>query len=370
MKIDRIDIHHVAMPLIYPFRTAFGDTTSIESVLVRMRSDELVGWGEASPWGSPAFSPEWAAGAFALVRDHLGPLVIGRDVRSGEELQRLLRPVKGNPFAKASLDLAWWDLRAQELGQPLWRVIGGTGDTVEVGADLGVMDSLEELLEKIACAQTCGFKRTKLKYRPGWEVNMVSAVREAFPEMAMHVDCNSAYSLDDVDMFRELDRYNLAMIEQPLAHDDLLDHAQLSKQIETPICLDESIISVSKARQAIAIRACEWVNIKVGRVGGLTNALAIHDVCQEAGMPCWVGGMLESAVGQSHSLALATLPNIRYPSDIFPTNRFYEEDLAEPRMELSGPSRVEASARPGIGCRPNSERLKRSLIASAVIKPG
>jgi O-succinylbenzoate synthase len=365
MKIQSIEVYHVAMPLVYPFRTAFSDEECIESVLVCLASERFCGWGECSPWRAPAYSSEWAQGAFIVVREWLAPLLLGRDIGSGQELQNLLSGIKGNYFAKASLDLAWWDLKARALGEPLWRMIGGRSDTIDVGADIGVMDSLDALLGEVAQAVDAGFQRVKLKYRPGWEVEMVSKVREAFPEAVFHVDCNSAYTLDDLRMFRELDRYQLAMIEQPLAHDDLLDHARLQKLLETPVCLDESIVSVAKARKAIEAEACQWVNIKVGRVGGLTNALAIHDLCEDAAVPCWVGGMLESAVGQAHSMALATLPNIKYPSDIFPTSRFYQDDLAEPRVELSGPSQMKLTTEPGIGCEPHAGRLQRLLVQKA-----
>ena len=233
MRIEHIEIYHVTMPLVTPFRTAFSDEEAIDSILVRMTSGSRSGWGESSPWRAPAYSSEWAVAAFIAVRDWLAPRLVGREVGSGAELQGLLSPFKGNYFAKASLDLAWWDLYAREQDQPLWQVLGGVRDTVEVGADIGVLDSLDALLKEIGKAQSAGFKRTKLKYRPGWELNMVAAVRQAFPDLVIHVDCNSAYTLQDLAMFRELDRYGLAMIEQPLAHDDLVDHARLQKGIDS-----------------------------------------------------------------------------------------------------------------------------------------
>jgi O-succinylbenzoate synthase len=367
MRITSIKVYRVAMPLVYPFRTAFSDEEAIESVLVCLSSGDLEGWGETAPWRAPAYSSEWAHGAFVMLRDWLAPLLVGKDIENGPQLQGVLARVKGNPFAKAALDTAWWDLHAQMLGQPLWQAIGGKSDTVKVGADIGVMGSLDELLAEVDKALAAGFLRVKLKYRPGWEVEMVAAVRQAFPQATFHVDCNSAYRPEDVPMLRELDRFGLAMIEQPLAHDDILDHAALQASIQTPVCLDESIVSLDKARKAIAAQACRWVNIKVGRVGGLTNALAIHDLCQDAGIPCWVGGMLESAIGQAHSIALATLPNIKYPSDIFPTSRFYVEDLADPPIVLSGPSEVRAADRLGVGCRPNPRRLRKVLLEKVVV---
>jgi len=358
VRIERIDVFHVAMPLIYPFRTAFGNTRTVESVLVRMCCAGAEGWGEAAPWSPPCYSAEYAGGAFAVICRFMAPRVLGRDISRAEQLQALLEPIKGNFFAKAALDLAWWDLYALSRDEPLWKTLGGRGPAVDVGADIGVMDTIPELLSEIARAVQAGFKRVKLKYRPGWELEMISAVRREFPDAVFHVDCNSAYRLEDLPMLRELDRYGLAMIEQPLAHDDLIDHAELRRQVRTPICLDESITSAARADRAARIGACDWINIKHGRVGGLTNALAIHDVCKAAGIANWIGGMLESSVGQAFSIALATLENVSYPSDIFPANRFYERDLGEPPLELSEPSQVRALDCPGIGFRPHAGRLK------------
>jgi len=369
MRIDRIDLYRVAMPLLSPWRTAYGEDAVIESVLVQMTSAGQSGWGEASPLAAPTYSPEWAAGVFQVARDWLAPRLVGQDVTSGAQLQQLLALVKGNPFAKGGLDLAWWDLNARLKGQPLYRVLGGSNPTVTVGADFGVQDTIDELVDKVGRAVAAGFLRVKLKFRPGWDLPMIRAVRQAFPQTVLHIDCNSAYRLEDAPLFRALDDFKLAMYEQPLAHDDLLDHAALQQRVQTPICLDESITSVEKARKALAIGACRFVNIKPGRVGGLTNAAAIHDLCYRQGVPCWVGGMLESAVGVAHCIALATLPGFTYPADIFPTRSYYPEDLAEPEIVLSGPSRVLALEEPGIGTIPSPERLARLQQEHAVILP-
>ena len=366
-RIESIQIHRVAMPLVYPFRTAFGNDETIESVLLRVGSDELYGWGEAAAWRHPGYCPECAASVFVILRDVLAPLVLGKEISSGKQLQGEMSGVKGNYFAKSALDMAWWDMHARSREEPLWKTLGGQDGTVDVGADFGIMETIDLLLETIDAAVAAGFKRVKLKYRPGWDLDMVSAVRGAFPETVFHVDCNSAYTLDDLAMFRELDKYGLAMIEQPLMYDDLVDHAELQRHIDTPVCLDESITSPEKARKAIRIGACRWVNIKPGRVGGLTRAVEIHDLCEEAGVPCWIGGMLESAVGASHCLALATLSNVKYPSDIFPSDRFYRQDLADPPIVLSGPSQVTASMAAGIGAEPVPERLKALEIQSVLL---
>ncbi len=362
IRIETVDVYHVRVPLVYPFRTAYGSDDAIESVLVRMGSGDLYGWGEAQPFRLPTYSPEYSAGVYRTVVDVLAGAFLGQSIADGEGLQARLACFKGNYFAKAALDMAWWDLAARQRELPLWKALGGAHDVIEVGADFGVMESLDALLGKIDEAVRAGFARVKLKYAPGWDLEMVAAVRQAFPKLVFHIDCNSAYTLDDLPMFRELDRFGLAMIEQPLMHDDLIDHATLQRQIETPICLDESITSAAKARKAIEIGACRWVNIKPVRVGGLTEARKIHDLCAQAGVPCWVGGMLETAVGAAHCMAMATLTNIRYPSDIFPSSRFFARDLGRPEIVLSGPSQVTLPAGPGVGAEPDEEMLERCTV--------
>ncbi|MBS0262174.1 MAG: o-succinylbenzoate synthase [Planctomycetes bacterium] len=334
MKIDRIELFHVAMPLIYPWRTAYGEDAACHSVLCRLSSGSYCGWGESAPFAAPCYSPEWAGGVFAVARDWLAPRLLGRDIASGADLQSLLAIYKGNPFAKAVLDTAWWHLESRIQGRPLHQLLGATRDQVPVGADFGVMDDVGDLLVAIAGAVERGFPRIKLKYRPGWDETMLAAVRREFPTPTFHIDCNSGFRLVDLPMFQRLDQYRLAMIEQPLAHDDLYEHACLQKSIATPVCLDESVSHPRHAEQALALSACRIVNVKPGRVGGLTNAVAIHDLCQQAAIPCWVGGMLESATGAGICTALAMLDNFTYPADIFPSSRFYHEDLAERPLEL------------------------------------
>jgi O-succinylbenzoate synthase len=372
MQIDSLDVYHVAMPLISPWRTAYGEDAAVESVLVWLQSGDLVGWGESSPLAAPCYSPEWAGSVFLCVRDWLGPAVIGQWIESGADLQARFAHFKGNPFAKAAVDTAWWTLEARRRGQPLHRLLGATRDAVDVGADFGVMDSIDELLKSIAGAVESGFKRIKLKYRRGWDLQMIRAVRQEFPDQTFHIDCNSGYTMDDFDMFCRLDDFHLAMIEQPLAYDDLIDHARLQSAIKTPICLDESINSLSRVEQALDLGSCRWVNVKPGRVGGLTPAVEIHNRCREAGIPCWVGGMLESAVGAEICAALAMLDNFTYPGDIFPSSRFYRRDLAQPPLELTpgpdGSPQVVARNQPGIAAEPDPELLQQLSRAHARIE--
>jgi O-succinylbenzoate synthase len=368
MKIDQIELFQVEMPLIYPWKTAYGEDASCHSVLCRMTSGSVSAWGESSPLAAPCYSPEWAGGLFDTARQWLGPALLGKSIESGDALQRQLAVYKGNPFAKALLDNTWWQLQSRLTGTPLHRLLGATRDQVAVGADFGVMDSQDDLLNAIGLAVDARFPRVKLKFRPGWDLPMLQAVRRQFPEQIFHIDCNSGYRLEDLPLFQQIDALNLAMIEQPLAHDDLLDHAELQRRITTPVCLDESISHPRHAVQALAQKSCRYVNIKPGRVGGLTNAVKIHGLCQQAGIPCWVGGMLESALGAGLCVSLAMLDNFTYPADIFPSARFYHEDLAERPLELitlpGGIPGVQAGSAP----EPHPGRLAKLCVRSAVLK--
>ncbi len=368
MKIDRIELFHVAMPLIYPWRTAYGEDAAIHSVLCRMSSGSVDAWGESSPFAAPCYSPEWGGGVFATVRDWLAPAIVGKDIASGKEIQEHLAMFKGNQFAKAVLDNAWWSLQSKLTSTPLHELLGATRDEVPVGADFGVMDSIEDLLTSIGAAVEQGFPRVKLKFRPGWDAEMLRAVRGQHPDHTFHIDCNSGYRISDTEMFRSIDQFNLAMIEQPLQSDDLIDHAKLQAQIKTPVCLDESMTSPRRAEQAVEMRSCQFVNIKPGRVGGLTNAVAIHDICQRASIPCWVGGMLESATGSAHCVALAMLDNFTYPADIFPSSRFYYEDMSDPPLELHRSADGTPTVRaPNQLSEPATERLEKLTLERAVV---
>lgn len=367
-RVDRLELFHVAMPLIAPWRTAYGEDVAVHSILCRISSGSIDGWGESAPFAAPCYSPEWAGGAFAVCRDWLAPALVGKTLEHPADVQRHLAIFKGNPFAKAALDTAAWSVAARLENRPLHELLGATRNEVCVGADFGVMDRIDDLLPLLGEAVAAGFPRIKLKFRPGWDIPMLREVRREFPHTTMHIDCNSGYTLADVPLFQQVDEFGLAMIEQPLAHDDLLDHAELAKQLRTPLCLDESITHARRVEQAISLRSCGYVNVKPGRVGGLTNAVAIHEICRAAGIPCWVGGMLESAVGASHCIALAMLGNFTYPADIFPSSRFYHEDLAGPPIELIRT----ADGTPGVRAlsslpEPNAQLLAARTVERTVI---
>lgn len=371
MLIDRIELFHVAMPLIYPWRTAYGEDAAIHAVLCRLSSGSVDGWGESAPFAAPCYSPEWAGGIFSLCKEWLAPALVGHDVASGEDLQQRLALFKGNPFAKAVLDTAWWSLQSRLSNTPLHRLLGASRSEVPVGADFGVMDRIEELFDPIAKAVEEGFPRIKLKFRPGWDIPMLAAVRKQQPTHPIHIDCNSGYRIKDVPLFQKVDEFHLEMIEQPLQNDDVVDHAELQRQIRTPVCLDESVTHVRQVEQAITLKSCRYVNIKPGRVGGLTNAVAIHNVCQNAGIPCWVGGMLESATGAALCVSLAMLDNFTYPADIFPSSRFYHEDLSEPPLVLHRtPTGVPSVRAADKLPEPNAARLKRQTVQHAVVAKG
>ena len=356
------------MPLIYPWRTAYGEDSAIQTVLCCLTSGGIEGWGESAPLAGPLYSPEWASGVFSVCKHWLAPALVGNEISSGQELQDLLSIFKGNPFGKAALDTAWWSLESSIKEKPLHELFGAARSAVPVGADFGVMDSLDDLLTAIQGACDQKFSRIKLKYRPDWGIDILKGVREQFPDNRFHIDCNSGYRLSDIDEFLKIDQFDLEMIEQPLQYNDLLDHSVLQNRIETPICLDESITGIDTTRQAIELSSCRYINVKPGRVGGLTVALAIHDLCVEAGIPCWVGSMLESGIGSAHCTALAMLSNFTYPADIFPSDRFYEKDLAETPLELTNdPNGVPCAKAPEQVPYPNQERLNEWTLSKATI---
>ncbi len=367
MRIDRLDVYHVAMPLIYPWRTSYGEDYDIHSVLVKATSGEHVAWSEACPLQAPLYLPESVLSVFYHVTEFFGPHVLGREYDTADDLNERLSVFKGNSFAKAAIEICWWTLQSQLTGTPLHRLLGGETREVSAGADFGIQDSIDMLLGNIQQAVDAGFPRIKLKVARGWDLDMLRAVTGTFPDMTFHIDCNSSYSLDDLPFFKAIDGMGLAFIEQPLHYADVLDHAELARLIETPICLDESAYSVKAVEQAIQVGACKYVNIKPGRIGGLANAIAVHDLCQNEGIPVWVGGMLESALGAALCVEVATLPNFTYPGDLFPSSRFYTQDLSDPRLELT-PAKTFEPFTDGLPS-PVPERLAKQTVHSKTVVP-
>ncbi|PYM17774.1 MAG: o-succinylbenzoate synthase, partial [Candidatus Rokuibacteriota bacterium] len=368
-NIERLDVYRVKVPLAFVWKTSYGDQLHTDTILVRMEGGGTYAWGESCPPHVPNYSAEHTVGTFHTVREHMAPRLIGQEVASVDDLLGRLDFVKGNQFARAALEITWWVLEAKRRGVPLHVALGGKGAHVAVGADFGIQDSLDTLMRKIQAAIAAGFARIKLKYRPGWDLDMVAAVRSTFPDFTFHVDCNAAYTPADTEMFHRLDRYRLAMIEQPLADDglSLVNHADLQAKLETPVCLDESALSLAHVEAAIRLRACRVVNIKMARVGGLEASRRIQALCAEHGIPCWVGGMLETAVGGAICAELATLPNFTYAGDIFPSSYFYDDDLGKPELTVAH-GEIATSRVPGIVQEPDPDLLARWTVERATFR--
>jgi O-succinylbenzoate synthase len=371
MHIDAIEVFHVALPLRQPLAPPWEQQKSLESVLVRMRSGGVVGWGEASPGSAPLAAAEWAGGVFLCVKDWLAPRLVGTSIDSGQDLQQRLAPVRGNWFAKAALDTAWWDLHARLQGKPLGGLLAPARDAIDVGASFDRMESIDHLLDAMGRALEAGFARIELKFRPGWDIPMINAVRHEFSVARVHIDVEGSMRLDHMEMLCRLDDFHLEMIEQPLPADDLVGHAMVQETIRTPICLDESVTTVAQADMALELKSCRYLNLKPGRVGGLTPAIAIHDACQEASVGCWVGLTPQSAIGTRIALALAARANFVYPADWFPSDQLLEADLAAPpplvRDPANGIIRMPLWEEPGIGVEPDIRQLDAFSLARAAL---
>jgi O-succinylbenzoate synthase len=349
MKIDRVTLREIRMPLVHYFETSFGRTTERRIILVRVESDGACGWAEVTAGENPFYNEEWTDSAWLILRDYAAPRVLGRRIACAAEVGDLTAHIRGHHMARGGLEAAVWDLEARLARRPLWRHIGGVRPEIPCGVSIGIQDSIEQLLDRIETELQAGYQRIKIKIKPGWDVETVRAVRERFPSIKLMADANSAYRLSDADRLKQLDAFYLMMIEQPLAHDDLLDHAKLQAQLDTPICLDECVRNARQAAQAIDLRACGIINIKLGRVGGFAEARRIHDLCRERGIPVWCGGMLESGVGRAHNVALSTLENFVLPGDVSASKRYWKRDIITPPIEVTSAGAIRASDEPGFG---------------------
>jgi O-succinylbenzoate synthase len=366
MKIERIELHHISQKLVHPFRTSFGTQLERPCILVAVYGQDLIGWGECVAMSDPGYSYETIDTAWHVLNDFLIPPIIGQSVTSPQDVAIRFQKVRGHPIAKASLENAVWDLLAKAQGIPLSQMLGSRRDRVEVGVSIGIQSTLTELVDRVSQFVNQGYRRIKIKIEPGWEIEPLAAIRERYPAIKLMADANSAFTLDHVKLFQAMDTFNLLMIEQPLHHDDIFDHAKLQAQIETPLCLDESIHSPHHARWAIEMKACRIINMKVARVGGLSNAITIHDLCAEAGISLWCGGMLETGVGRATNLHLAAMPNFTLPGDISATERYYTTDIAEPSFHLNPEdSTITVPTGPGIGVDVMLERVKKMRVRYA-----
>jgi O-succinylbenzoate synthase len=356
-RVRSIELRLVAIPLVRPFRTSFGETTEKVCILARVETDDAFGWGECVSDVEPNFSEEWNDGAWLMIRDFLAPALFAAGEVEASRVASVLSFVRGHPMAKATLENAVLDAELRAQGRSLASYLGAVRDRVVCGVSVGIAPSAETLMEQVAGYLAEGYRRVKLKIQPGTDVARVRAVREANPEILLSVDANAAYRLADVEMFRELDAFGLLMVEQPLHHEDLVEHSRLQRQIRTDLCLDESIRSSADARAAIELGSCRIVNVKQGRVGGLLEARRVHDVAAELGVPVWCGGMLETGIGRSTNLALAALPNFTLPGDTSASSRYFAEDLTEP-LVLAPDGTLPVPDGPGIGVDPDTGRLE------------
>jgi len=362
MKIDHITLTRLSMPLVTPFETSFGRATHRECLLVQIESDGLTGLGESVADADPGYCYETTGTAWHILKDFIIPAILGRDIDGPADFQRRAAFVRGHPLAKAGIEMALWDLLGKRQGRSLRDLLGGAHERVEVGVSVGLQESPQALVGVVAGYLDQGYRRIKIKIKPGRDAGDAGAVRAAFADVRLQVDANSAYTLETAAALHPLDDLDLLLIEQPLAEDDIYDHSLLQRDFRTPLCLDESIVSVRHARAALELEACRVVNIKAGRVGGLSEAVAIHDLCRARGVPVWCGGMLETGVGRASNLALASLPGFLLPGDISASERYYHQDITRERFMLEPDSTIRVPDGPGLGVELDHEAVRRFAL--------
>jgi o-succinylbenzoate synthase len=358
MRVRKITLREIHLPLIAPFQTSFGTTTLRRIPLIEADVDGVIGWGESTAGEDPYYSYETVETAWHIIRDFLWPALKGREFSSAGDVNEIFAQVRGHNMAKAGVETAIWDAEAKQKNIPLAKLLGGTRQEISSGVSIGIQPSIEVLLAKVEKELAAGYQRIKIKIKPGSDIEPARALRERFPRGRLMVDANSAYSLEDATLLKQLDAFYLIMIEQPLGHDDIYSHAALQRQLETPICLDECIHDYEHARAAIEIGACKIINMKLGRVGGHAAARKIHDLCQSKAIPLWCGGMLESGIGRAHNIVMSTLPNFTLPGDVSASRRYWTEDIIEPEVEVTQRGTIKVSSAPGIGYAPRVDRIE------------
>ena len=369
MRIVNVELREIHLSLVHPFETSFGRTTRRRVVLARLiDSDGAEGWGECTAGEGPFYSDEWTDSAWGTLQTFLAPMILGQRVGRAADVSTLMKPVRGHRMAKATLETACWDLEAKRAGAPLWKHLGGVRAEIPCGVSIGIQESPEALLDKIEREVEAGYQRIKIKIKPGWDLAILEQVRARFPHLPLMADANSAYTLADAPLFRAMDEFNLMMIEQPLAHDDILDHAVLQRQVRTPLCLDESIHSHGDARHALDQGSCRIINVKLGRVGGHREAQLVEQVCREKAIPVWCGGMLESGVGRAHNIAMSTLEGFTLPGDVSASARYWDQDIIEPPVTVTPRGTIIAPGAPGLGYDINVARIDRLTVRKERIK--
>ena len=362
MKIEAITLREIQMPLVHFFETSFSRTYSRRILLVTVHCEGVDGWGESVVGEDPYYSSEWIESAWPTLKHYLVPVLLGKKIESARQCPALFARVRGHRMAKAALENAIWEAEALQKNLPLWKLLGGTRTEIPCGVSIGIQDSVEQLLEKIQTELAAGYRRIKVKVKPGWDVNVVEKIRSRWADITLSCDANSAYTLDQVEHLRKFDQFHLLMIEQPLWNDDIYYHARLQKELRTAICLDESIVSARSAAFALETGACRIVNIKVGRVGGFAEALAVHHVCQAHNVPVWCGGMLETGIGRAQNIALSTLANFSLPGDVSASKRYWKEDIIEPEVEVSAQGMIGISDQSGRGYRVKPDLIEKLTV--------
>lgn len=368
MQIEAITLRELHMPLVHFFETSFGRTTERRVMLVELHLDGITTWGECVAGEHPYYSEEAIETAWYVIEAELAPVLLGQHIDSGNEVPTLLRRVRGHRMAKAALENAIWEAEAQIKKVPLWKLLGGVRTEIPCGVSLGIQDSPELLMDKISGELGAGYQRIKVKCKPGWDIQIFERIRDRWPDILLSCDANSAYTLADAEHLRHFDHFNLLMIEQPLWSDDIYFHSKLQKQLKTRICLDEAIRSARDARAAIELGSCGIVNIKVGRVGGFSEALAVHNVAEQNNIPVWCGGMLESGIGRSHNVALSTLPNFSLPGDVSASNRYWAEDIIDPEVAVSKNGTIAIGKEPGRGYEVKTQLIERLTVRKRTMR--
>jgi O-succinylbenzoate synthase len=368
MKIDEIVLRELHMPLVRPFETSFGVTRNRRILLAEVHSEGLIGWGECTAGEHPTFSSESTDTAWPVLLNELGPILAASEPRHGGDCPRLFFQIRGHRMAKATLENAIWDVEAQREGVSISQLIGGVRDTIPCGVSIGIQPSIPELLAIVEKELAAGYQRIKLKCKPGWDVEVFEKVRNRWPEIQLSCDANSAYRLKDSDHIASFDAFDLLMIEQPLWYDDFFYHSRLQKRLKTSICLDESIHNRRDALAAIEVESCRIINIKLGRVGGFSEAIAVHNATQERGVPVWCGGMLESGIGRAHNIALATLENFSLPGDVSASARYWAEDIVEPEITVNAQGEIAIPDTPGRGYAVRKDLIDRLTVRKESIR--
>ena len=368
MRIDSVELRHIRMELVSPFVTSMGTEYDEEHIIVRVDGEGVTGWGESVAEGTPFYSYETVQTAWHILRDFLIPSILGKDLPGIDEAIALYSKVRGHMMAKAGLEAALWDALAKTRNISLSEMLGGVRKKIDVGVSIGIQSSEKELINKVEGYLKEGYKRIKIKIAPGNDIQFVAALRKEFPGILLQVDANSAYTLNDIGLFKRMDEYNLILIEQPLGYEDIFDHSKLQRELNTPICLDESIHSLDDTRAAIELDSCRIINIKPGRVGGFTESKHIHDYCASMKIPVWHGGMLESGIGRAGNVALASLPNFTLPGDISASKRYYREDIVEPEFKVNPDGTMDVPEKPGIGVDVDMKMLEKVTVRSEIFK--